>query len=62
MAVQVGQHAGEGVDVGVDVGVIAHRFLSSAVLNGDWHNETCTTSNVHANCSEAAEAMLTISS
>lgn len=42
VAVQVSEHAGEGVDVGVDFGVIAHRLLSSAVLNVDWHNE-----NVH---------------
>lgn len=40
MAVQVGEHAGEGVDVGVDFGVIAGRFFSSAVLDGDWCNET----------------------
>lgn len=59
MAVQVSEHAGEGVDVGVDFGVIAHRLLSSAVLNVDWHNE-----NVHMSTINCAEAPLplTISS
>lgn len=32
VAVQVGQHTGEGVDVGVYLGVIARRLLRTTVL------------------------------
>lgn len=50
MAVQVSEHAGEGVDVRIDFGVIAHRLLSSTVLNViGWHNGNVHTGNVHVN-------------
>lgn len=32
MAVQISQHAGEGVDISIDFGVIAHRLFRTMVL------------------------------
>lgn len=62
MAVQVGEHAGERVDVGVDLGVIAGWVFRTAVLRARQTRENVRLNAVDCCAADATEDARTINS